>query len=163
MNFFSFCAASDHKLLHMQHSQRMGSRSGCICPAAFQWLVHCCWRQRKPPASGNANAETHTDTQTEAHTWGQQSCKLLHNATKTQHRQTDEYKHTQLLLQHCKWQHKRWVQWRCLNGVQQWSSLASESSQMMSIPRDWIGGFSLLHVRPLTLTLCISVSPVTAD
>ena len=99
----------------------------------FNDWIHCCQKERKPPASGNANACC-WDANTHVHII------IINNATRTLHRQvqihthTHTHTHTELWLRHCKEKHNqtRCVQWCCLNGVKQWSSLASESSRWWS-------------------------------
>lgn len=94
---------------HRQHltmsyftGRETGSSLGCVCLAAFQWLVtllSAADRETAPPqrASGNANAccwdanaQCQTHTQTHVHI-----IILTHKATETQRGQTDRNVHTQ--------------------------------------------------------------------
>lgn len=151
-------AAPDHELLNRQQRQKTGSRSGCNCPAAFQWLGTLLSPAEKTPCFGKCKrmllACKHTGSCTRTNRHSNVHIIILNvhtqwqwNVAQTNRQISTHTTHTLLLLRHSKEQHNqtRFVQWCCLNGVKQWSSLASESGQMMSIPGGWIGGFSLLH------------------
>lgn len=139
-------------------AKKTGSRSGHICLPAFQWLGTLLSTAEKNENPLLWEMQTHAAgmlTHNAPHTHSQ-TLTRPYNKTEQSHTMPPKHStckqtstHTHLLLVHCKQWHNQTgsVQWCCLNGVKQWGSLASESSQMMRVPGAWIGGFSLLHTR----------------